>query len=173
MVSCSQLCTSPNLYFVLPSASFPVYISAAASLAKQKGFGKSTNKQAFPQAAGSCVPLFLPPSFTRSQVSLAFNGLYFLCSVLTGRSFKCYKIRWCEVPAEYITGKSHFVHIRQRNQSGEITLGSSYILILTGKDELFNTLHVHLFMPVPSKKVKFWVRLPRDSQSPSGISEGD
>jgi len=66
-VSSSQLCASPKLYFVLPAASFPVYMSAVASLAMAKGFGKSKNKQVFPQAAGSCVPLFLPPSFTRSQ----------------------------------------------------------------------------------------------------------
>ena len=49
---------------------------------------------------------------------------------------------------------------------GETTSGSFYILFLTGKDELFNTVHICVFMPIPSKKVKFWVRLPRDSQSP-------
>lgn len=154
-VSCNQLGASPNLYFVLPAASFPVYISAAASLAKQKGFGTSTNKQAFPQAAGSCVPLFLPPSFARSQVSLAFNGLYFLCSALTGRAFKRWKIGRCEAPAEYITGKSDFVGMRHRSQPVEITSGSSRILPLTGKDERFNVLHVRLFMLILSKKVKF------------------
>lgn len=42
-----------------------------------------------------------------------------------------------------------------------IILGSSYFLILAGKDELFNTLHVHALTPIPSKKVQY-----RDSWSP-------
>lgn len=69
------------------------------------------------------------------------------------------------MPAEYIAGKSNFVHIRQRSRSREITSGLFYILILTGKDELFNTLHFHVFMPIPSKKLKFWVHLLRDRWS--------
>lgn len=67
---------------------------------------------------------------------------------------------------KYLTGKSNFVHVRQRSQSVEITSGSSHILIPTGKDEFFNVLHVCVFMPIPSKKVKIYVCLPRDRQCP-------
>lgn len=73
------------------------------------------------------------------------------------------------MPAECITGKSDFVQIQQRSQSGEITSGSSYIILT---EELFNMLQIHAFMPIASKKVKFWVHLPREMES-FGISEGD
>lgn len=66
--------------------------------------------------------------------------------------------------AEYITGKNDFVHVQQRSQSGEITSGSPNILILT--EELFNMLQIHVFMPIASKKVKFWVHLPWERWSP-------
>lgn len=55
------------------------------------------------------------------------------------------------------------LHTAEKSIRGNI-LGSSYFLILAGKDELFNTLHVHAVTPIPSKKVEL--------ESPE-IYEGD